>query len=67
MLAFDWYSRTIGIHHPEIARPDPNDATTLAIVALNLNQRPVYIADDGEDLGDLRLIQVGPLWRVTAP
>ncbi len=72
MLAFDWYRRTVAIHHPDMRGPGPNAtrATKLDLVLRNLDQRPVYIAENEEGdhvLPGLEVTPVGNLWRVTAP
>lgn len=68
MLNFEWYRSTVASHHPEIALPDLGASPVKrAAVLANLGERPVYIAEDEDDLPGLELTPVGPLWRVTAP
>jgi hypothetical protein len=68
MLNFDWYQDTVRVHHPDVVLPDV-DASPVkrAAVKANLGERPVFIAEDENDLGELQLTPVGNLWRVTAP
>jgi hypothetical protein len=67
MLNFDWYQRTVAIHHPEVALPD-EDASLIkrAAVLANLGRLPVYVADIEGDMSGLESTPVGPLWLVTA-
>lgn len=69
MLNFDWYKRTVTIHHPDVVLPGPEDAyiSKLEAVQHNLERRPVYITEEEEKLGDLQQTPAGPLWRVTRP
>jgi hypothetical protein len=69
MMTFDWFRRTVAIHHPDVSQPGPDATrvTKLDLVLHNLDQRAVYIAEDEEDLTGLILTEVGELWRVTLP
>jgi 4-amino-4-deoxy-L-arabinose transferase-like glycosyltransferase len=68
MLNFDWYQDTVKVHHPEIELPDVNASPVKrATVLANLGKRPVYIAEDEQDLEGLEVTAVGNVWRVTAP
>ncbi|MBC8446778.1 MAG: hypothetical protein H8D78_03420, partial [Chloroflexi bacterium] len=67
LWGFDWYRRTLAVHHPVVALPDgattPPDLPEL--IRANLRQRAVYVTEDARGTaGDYRLEAAGPLYRL---
>jgi hypothetical protein len=62
LYQFDWYRRLLENLYPTV----PNvGVSTRALIEANLSRRPIYLADEIDEISTARMEAVGPLWRIT--
>jgi len=67
LWGFDWYRRTVAVHHPAAASPDGQSPppTLSKLIRANLARRPIYVTEEARRaISSHRLEPVGPLYRL---
>ena len=60
LLGFDWYRRTLAVHHPDL-----NLSPSMRVMILwYRGRRPIYLAEEPEGLGGIATKVDGRMWRV---
>jgi hypothetical protein len=70
LWGFDWYNRTLSIHHPEVAafNEEGRSKDLQELVGASLSRRPVYVTGDArEAVAGYALEPADPLYRLRPP